>query len=575
MGAAKRLYLYAVSAVSLAVLSVGLYNLVAVVFGELADALGATFISGDGGSGREQVSLAIALVVVGAPIFAIHWLLVGRGWRGTDDAARSDRQSAIRAGYLGLVATVALAFGALAAIASLEAVLGAILAFDRYGGRPTDQLATLLIAAPVWWYHQRRRSLDIRHDRMTGAAAWLTRFHRYAWAFIGLMFLVVGTSQVLETTASVLIGRPGFGGGDDGWLASLSWSLSAMLVGTGIFLAHAIDARGAIRDAAIIGEDDRETALRATYFGVVILVALANVGVTVSKSLAELGRWMLGVGDADGLPAFLELVVGPLLVTIPFAVAGWLHWSALRREAGGRSSVALAAAERLVLHLAAGVGLTFMAVGAGQVLGRLFEVWLGGASSDDFFRTEIVWALALVIVGAVMWIPAWTRILRRRDAEPLTERQATVGRAYLYLVVAASLIAAVPSAAFILYRLIDTILGGGGVALGTDLAIPLAVVIVAAVGALYHGRMLVSDLRFTAALQPAAERPVDAAAAGMTGTVGAVGISALSAESVGTFESEVGASLVLTLRGPAGTDLASLADTLRERLPAGVVLEEG
>lgn len=582
MGTAKRLFLYTVAAVSLLVLSVGLYNLLAVVFGELADALGASIIGGGGSTGREQVSLAIALVVVGAPAFAIDWWLVGRGWRGMDDAGRADRDSAIRAFHLGLVATVALAVGTVAAVQSLDTVVGAILGVEHFSARPTDQLAILFVAAPIWWYHQRRRNLDIRHDQLTGAAAWLTRFHRYAWTFVGLMLLVVGASQVLETIASVLIGRPGFGGRDAGWLDPLAFSLSTLLVGAGIFVVHAADARRAIRDAAIIGEDDRTTALRATYFGVVILVTLAYVGVTVTSSLAELARWgSYPPGDANGLPAFLELVIGPLLVAIPFAVAGWLHWAALRREAGNRSPVSLAAAVRLALHLAAGVGLAFLAVGAGQLLGRVLEVALGGAVAGDFFRTEATWDLALVVVGAVMWIPAWTRILRRREADPLAERQATAGRAYLYLVIAASLFAAVPSAAFSLYRLIDTALGGGGVALGTDLAIPIAVVIVASVVAVYHGRTLVSDLHFSAALQPAAE----AATVGATGaaevsalTPGTVGpadaVEPAEAE-VGAAEAEVGASLVLTLRGPLGTDLSSLADTLRDRLPAGVTLEDG
>ena len=50
---------------------------------------------------------------------------------------------------------------------------------------------------------------------------------------------------------------------------------------------------------------------------------------------------------------------------------------------------------------------------------------------------------------------------------------------------------------FALYRLIDTGLGGHGTALGSDLAIAIAIIAVAAIGAAYHGRLLVSDLRLT------------------------------------------------------------------------------
>ncbi len=561
MDIAKRLYLYVVSAVSLFVLSMGLYNLVAVVLGELADALGSNIIGGGGSVGREQISLAIALVAVGSPVFAVHWVLVGRGWRGSDDGARNDRDSAIRALHLGLVATVALAFGVFAAIELLDYLFGTLLGTDHGGVRPTDSVALLIVATPVWWYHQRRRSIDLRHDRLSRAAAWITRLHRYAWALVGLLLLVGGLSQVIETLTSVLIGRADFGAGSDWWLGPLASAVSRVIVGAGLLWIQGDDARGAIRDAEILGEDDRASALRATYFGAVTLGALAYVGVAVASSLAELGRWVLGVSDGTDISAFLELVVGPPLVAIPFAIAGWLHWTAWRREAVGRSPVALAAAERLALHLTAAVGITFLAVGMAQLLGRLFEVALGFAPDNDFLRFEFAWFVAQIVVGVALWIPAWTRVLRRRLANPTTERHVTTGRAYLYLAVGAALIAAVPSAAFSLYRVVDTLLGGGGVALGSDLSIPIAVVIVASLIALYHGRLLLSDLRSAAPAQPSA-----VAVAGPL--VVAEQLSAVATVAV------PGVSLALSLLGPAGTDLKSAADALREHLPPGLLLED-
>ena len=65
------------------------------------------------------------------------------------------------------------------------------------------------------------------------------------------------------------------------------------------------------------------------------------------------------------------------------------------------------------------------------------------------------------------------------------------------------MIAAVPSAAFTLFRLIDRILGGSGSALSSELAIPVAVLIVASIVAAYHGRLVIADLRFTSAASAA------------------------------------------------------------------------
>jgi len=555
MGAGKRLYLYAVSAISLLVLAIGVYNLVAVAFGEIAVALNAGVIGGTS-TGREQVSLAISLVVVGSPIFAVHWWLVQRSWRGTDEAARAERRSAIRTFHLGLVTTVALGAAVYAALRILRAALGAVLGAeqDYDTGGISDRLAALLVAVPIGWFHWRRRNADLRHDRLVDSAAWLTRLHRYGWAFIGLMILVFGASGVIATLASVLIGRSGFGSDDRSWLGSLSWSMSMVAVGVGVFWLHVDDARRAIRDAVIIGEDDRASDLRMTYFSAVIIVALIAVSLTVTSSIAALLRLGMAVADVGGLGGVLELVVGPLVAAIPFAIAGWLHWGALRREAAGLGSAPLAAAERRTLHLAAIVGLAFLAVGVARLIGRVLESVVGSVGADDFLRYEVAWFVAQILVGAALWLPAWTVIVRRRAADSTVERHAAASRAYLYLVVGAALLAAVPSAAFTLYRLIDTLLGGRVPSLGDELALPIAAVIVAGAVATYHGRMLVSDLRRSAE----SSTPIATAAAAPIDAGGAMSFNV---------------SMTLTLRGPGGTDLVAVADGLREHLPAEVVLE--
>lgn len=558
MGMAKRLYLYGVSAVSLFVLCFGLYSLLAVALGEIADAIGTTIIGG-GSTGREQLSLAIALVVVGTPLFAIHWWLVGRGWRGTDVAAADDRRSAIRAFHIGLVKTVALGIAMSAAIHLLDRGFRTVLgATDDGGGRVSDDLALILIAAPVWWFHVTRRNVDLRHDQLHGAAAWLTRLHRYGWMFVGLMTLLVGASQLITTVTYALIGRPEFGVEQDWWRGPLAWSLAAIIIGLGVWWLHVDDAKRAIRDADVIGEDDRSTAMRMTYFGAVLLVALASAGLTVTTSMAELGRQLLGVADEVGIRAFLESVVGPILVAVPFVLAGWLHWQALRDEARELGVALVAAAGRLSLHLAAIVGITFLAVGVARLGALLLERVLGPIGADDFFRRELVFFVAQILVGAVLWLPAWSAILRRRTAAPATERLATTSRAYLLLILGAALIAGVPSAVFTLFRLIDTLLGGGATALGTDLPIPVAVVAVAAIVALYHGRLVVRDLSLASAEQRTAlaqvptDHPVDTHAAAVPST-----------------------TLALVLRGQGGEDLEAVAASLRKHLPPGVLLENG
>ena len=559
MNIVKRLYLYGVSAISLLVLAAGTVNLVAVAIGGIADALGTTVIAGES-SGREQLSLAIALVLVGAPIFAIHWWLVVRGWRGTDEAAADDRRSAIRAFHMALVATVAIALGLNAAQRLLESLFGAILGVAQsdapWAGTPVlDHVALLMVAAPVWWYHLARRNADLRHDRLQGASAWLTRLYRYGWAFIGLMTLLAGASQLISTLASALLGQGDVSGSQDWAVGIIATSLAAIVAGFAVWWLHADDGRRAIRDAALIGEDDRSTELRATYFGAVLLVALASAGLTIGVAITELGRALLGVADESGARALLESVFGPLLVALPFVVAGWLHWRAMRGEAAAAGESALASAERLRLHLTAVVGIVFLTIGAAKLVALLVEMLMGQVGGDDFIRREVTWCIAQIVVGAVLWAPAWTAIIARRSSAPTTERLAKMARAYLLLAVGGALIAAVPSAVFVLFRSINTVLGDGAADLGSELPLPLAIIAVGAVVAAYHGRLVVSDIRLSAARQAEA-----APAASVEG------IEILPVAPT---------SLSLVLRGAAGEDLEAVAAGLRDHLPPGVLLEGG
>ena len=303
------------------------------------------------------------------------------------------------------------------------------------------------------------------------------------------MALLLGASQLITIVASRLFGEPDLIGSGDWSVDFIASSLALIATGSAVWWFHVRDARSAIRDAAVIGEDDRSSALRAAYFGAVLLVALASAGLTVAGSMTALGRMLVGVADETGVRVFLESVIGPLLVAVPFVVAGWLHWRALRAEADEAGGSALAAAERLRLYLTALVGIIFLSVGVGRLAASLVEMALGQAGTDDFVLGELVWSIAQIVVGSVLWLPAWSAILRRRASAPLPERLATIARAYLLLVVGGALVLVVPSAVFVLFRFIDTILGGGATDVPSDLPIPLAIVAVGAMVAAYHGRL--------------------------------------------------------------------------------------
>ena len=496
MGAARRLYLHIVSLVSLLALTGGAGSLLQLVFQRIEDAIrGATIMGGDFTSG--QAALSVAMILVGGPVYGFHWWMVRRGMRAQGVDGEQDRASAVRAGYLAVVMGVSLAAG----VWALSSLVGAIL-MSLAGVAEEHPLATALavavVATPTWAAVARSRGPEIRATRMLGAAAWLTRLYRYLAAYGLLVLLLGGAAGLLETVLSVLIGRQDFGFNAEWWRVLAAGQVASIVVGGGALLVHWREARVTIRDAAIIGEDDRQTRLRAAFFGGALLTTLTWTALGVVGAIADAGRLLFGM-TRGGLDAWLETVVGPPVALVPVAAAAWWVATAVRREATPLGPDRVLAARRLTLLLPSLVGLAFLAAGVTRLIETAL-LRLGGSDLTTILYGQNVdhqvpWYLAQVVVGAVLWLPAWLAVLDGRRREPAVERTALASRAYLFLVVGAAIVAAVPATIVVLYRILEPVLGGAST--GTvveDLAFPIAALIAAAAGAAYHVPLLLGDL---------------------------------------------------------------------------------
>ena len=109
MQKARRIYLYLLSAISLGVLLTGLFLLLHVLLDVLGIGRGAPI--GDGGTDRQQLSVALALIGVGFPVWGVHWWLAERGLRPDAPRADEERGSGVRALYLSVVLGAALVSG--------------------------------------------------------------------------------------------------------------------------------------------------------------------------------------------------------------------------------------------------------------------------------------------------------------------------------------------------------------------------------------------------------------------------------------------------------------------------------
>ena len=530
MRQARRIYLYLVSAVSLAVLGVALADLLALAFGLLTAGNGALLQGGDAGV-RRVVSADVALTLTALPIWLLHWWLTERGATRADE----DRRAALRAFYFAAVAFVSFTIVFGAARGLLERLSLAAVAPDvvRPGRTASAALAILLVAGAVWVVHVAARRRDERAGALIGDASWWPRLARLAISGVGLAYVTLGASRLLDVTVGALAARAGrlLAGGD--WLAPpLAATIAATLVG---LLAWG-GAWGAtarlLDDPGWRSASERESRLRQTYLALACLAGVLLTLIAASGVLDAVLR--VAFGDVVGQPR--RALVWALRL-LPFGVLWGYHRALLLRESAAMEPEP----RRVYRYGAAFIGLAFAGVGVARLLGLAGEALTDGAggtliAGGAWWERDTARYAALALVGAGAWLWQWRGARRMVEADP-AETGSRSRRLYLALSLAAAVIALLGGVAVVVYRLLaaalDVAQAGG---LGRDVSGPLGVAIVAAAVAGWHGVVL--------------RREFDD-----------------RRERVATPEDEP--TLPLTLVGPPGSDLAGTLAALRIALPPG------
>ena len=543
---ARRLYVYFIAAVSLGMTVVGLENLLGLAFARIGEALGGSVIQQSSESVRQQLSVFAALVIVALPVWLLHWWLAERALHRPGPEGEHERASEIRALYLTLVLAVplqGLVFGAVDVLSWL---------FNRvFGGTTTIgsvsdlwiSLAIILVSGAVIAYHGRIRLHDTQAGPLEGAAAWLPRLYLYVATIVGAILLLFGLADLIRVLNDSVFGANQIVFGQRWWAEPLSSAIARTLVGLAVWGLYWEFSLRTLRRTDWLGASERRSSLRWFYIYVVVFISVLFTLRGVSSSLDVLLQWTLNVPRGASQLSWTRAILEPLFVAVPFAG----FWAYHRLVVLGATPEHEATSQvdslrRLYTYLVAFVGLAFTAVGAAYVLGIVIDLVLGGTRtvsvSSVFWRDDVAQFGSFALVGAAAWLWQWYGIERRLVDHQEIERGATTRRIYLYLTLAASLVAILVSLAIVVYRVFSAILGvNTGASLASAISVALGVVIVAAALLGYHFTVLRNDLAHREEVAP-----------------GALTIS-------------------LTLTTPAGADIAATVSELRAHLPEGYALE--
>jgi hypothetical protein len=553
MQVARRVYVYLVTFISLQMLLGGASGLLRLLteaaLGISQDTLNsASYL-------REQFSLSGSIMLVGALVWIVHWMLAQRSVSSSNPDAIPERLSVLRKLLIYGVLFVA-AWQVLFALAELlrDLALSVISTPNTdtdLGESLARSVPTLLVYGIAWLYYWRVAHNDNSLTPEDRRAATVRRWYFYLVNYGALSALMFAAADLARHLWRSLTGAEGsyvFGGGvaADPITTSAAW----IVVSFAFWLFHWL----AVQRLTRASEDEQRSVLRKVYLYLVVFQTLSVTMMSLAFLLNNALRLMLGTNPlGDSGDSLLTQAGDPLATALVYALFWAYHWQVLKWDASlvAKEPPRQASIRRAYHYLVALVGLAVLATGVATLLRLLMDLVLAGSIATDPSREavgdQISLAATLIVVGGPVWYVNWLRLQRRALApDGAAERHALLRRIYLYLILFFSVITLLISAGTVVYQVFLVLGGGSASDFMNNLADALGPTITASVLLAYHLRIIVADQRaFTAT-------PPDAATEH--------GIIDMSAPPTST---------ILLVRSADASGVDRVVEEVRRKLPAG------
>jgi hypothetical protein len=440
----RRLYFYLVALISIEIVLWGLVSLLRSIVDQT--------LSG----GADALAQALALILVGVPIFLVHWLWAQRASARDEEEKTATIRAAFFYGIL-LGTLIPVAQNLLSFIdRSLVQVmgLGVESAFSSFRNQTlADNLIAILMNGVVagYFWNILRGEWGTLPDKENFAE--VRRLYRYIWTLYGLLLTVLGAQQILR----FLLYIPGDVLGDLGREVAVN-GVALLLVGTPVWAYSWRVIQESLADPAEMGSTLR--------LGILYLLALGGV-ITVITTAFMVIKTILSalLGQDISFSEFLRDVGGPISIGVPLGLA-WAYygyWLSRHIEAVGER-VRQAAMKRLYNYVLSLIGLVVAFVGVASLFRFIIDMLLGsGILLTDTMRSTLAASIASIVVGLPIWLIMW----RPMQAEALTSdemgdhaRRSVLRKTYLYLVLFVSVIGGMATSVGLVYQLIRVVLSG-------------------------------------------------------------------------------------------------------------------
>lgn len=429
----RRLYFYSLSLISALVLVWGTVGMLRAI------------LSGGPADGS-ALATGLSFVLVGTPIFLLHWGAVRR-----DIQDPEERVSRVRAVFLysALFAAAAPIVYSLMALINrgLLSLFGQPVAGIGSELSAVDHLIAVVINAAVFFYFWRVLQADWQSGLPVDFLRDARRLYRYIWFLAGLVLFVAGVYNLLYLLLAL--------GQASGGTPTLISGVVYLAAGIPIWAYFWNEIQASLNDPS-----ERNSQLRLVSLYLISFLAVIGILTSVGSLFSAALRWAFG--DPIAPDHFLRTYNSDIAMVVPLVVM-WAYYGRMRQ----REVAALPdqprqfALHRLYYYILALLGLLITFTGLYRLVSSLSELLFAGGGFSSSLRDSFSGSLAALIVGLPLWLIPWRRMQRealRRDDVGDHARRSVLRKAYLYLVLFILVIGAMVFSGRLLFTLLNALL---------------------------------------------------------------------------------------------------------------------
>jgi hypothetical protein len=475
MRTVRRLYFYVLALIGSQAMVWGAINLLR------------TIVSNGLSGSLNSLATGLSLVLVGLPVFLLHWLTAQR------DAAREeeDRASRVRAVFFYAVRVwtlIPIVYSLLALLNRITAqLMGLSVTAVQFGsGQSTsDNLISIVVNLAVFLYFDWALLQDWRSAPPGHFLTETRRLYRYLWTVFGLAVSVFAVQGMLSYLLTI---PQGFGLTSGYQLAN---TLALALVGAPIWGYTWFLVQDGLDEPS-----ERDSILRLVVLYMINLAGVVGVLASAGRVLTSLFAVILG--RQTTLAEFLNESGPALAALIPLAVMWAYYGQILEREmAAMAGQPRRMGVRRLYRALLSALGLATSFFAIFTLIGYLAE---GLFSLNGVIPAlgQLNSGLAALATGLPLWLASWIPLQAEVGARAETgerARRAVVRRAYLYLFVFLFVVGLMAAAGDLFYNLLTHLLGSPVPGIGQLVVQRLLTVGAMTAFLVYHLRVLRQDAR--------------------------------------------------------------------------------